>query len=167
MSDDTRLDLDEDVVRVDHELVGAAALALREHAGRRWVEVADRVRRQALRATRSSPPVAAMAPGGPVQVSEQVLVAQVRDALAHLRGARVEDIEVHTDAGGRYAGVVLVVSAEYGVPLLPVADRLRAAAVDRLRTVLGPVTPPVDVQTLQVHVDDVHRPGDAAGLSRG
>jgi hypothetical protein len=101
-------------------------------------------------------PVQAQARSGPVHVSEQVLITYLRDALSGVPGARVDDITIAVGAKDTYAGITVFISARYGEPLLPVADALRDLAAARLRELLGDITPPVTVTTMDVHIDDVH-----------
>lgn len=129
---------------------------LREQAGERWVEVADRVKVRALTSTRRSLSVRGQAAGGAVQVSEQVVIAYLHDALRGVAGTEVLDIELTTRPPDALAGVTLLVSVRYGTPVLPVADTLRLRAAARLRELLGEVALPVSVGSMHVHVDDVH-----------
>ena len=133
----------------------AATASLREHVDDRWVEVADRVLSLALTATRGSLAVRAQAPGGPVQVSEQVLVAYVRDAIAGVAHVAPSGIEILTDDQHRCTGVVIEVTVQYGQPVIPVADRIRNLTEAVLAELLGPVTPSVTVTAMHVHVADV------------
>lgn len=135
--------------------VDQAAHLLRRHVDSRWVEIADHLLSQALTATRRSYPVRALAAGGRVHVSEQVLVAYLRAAIADVAGAAPTNIVVRTDAGYRYTGVAIELIAHYGQPLLPIADRVRELAAATLTELLGPVTPQVTVTTMHVHIGDV------------
>ncbi|MGV8965761.1 MAG: hypothetical protein ACOH2F_05735 [Cellulomonas sp.] len=134
----------------------AAIAASRAYSDARWVQISHRVRSRALQVTRRSMPVQAQAPSGSIHVSEQVLVTYLRDALAAVPGARVDDITIAVGAENSYAGVTVLISARYGEPLLPIADALRDVAAARLRELLGDITPPVTVTSMDVHVDDVH-----------
>lgn len=145
-----------DAARVPDARWDAAIAASRANADARWVQISDRVRARALQVTRRSLPVTAQAPGGPVHVSEQVLVTYLRDALSGVPGARVDDITIAVGANDTYAGTTVFISAQYGEPQLPIADRLRDLAAARLHDLLGDITPPVTVTTMEVHVDDVH-----------
>ena len=136
--------------------LGAAKLSLRTRTDDRWVAISARVRSRALTVTRRSLSVRAQAPGGPVQVSEQVLITYVRDALTSVPDGRVDDIVILTEGAGTFTGVTLFISARYGAPLLPIADAMRDLAASRLRELLGDVAPPVTVTTMHVHVEDVH-----------
>ena len=133
----------------------AAIAASRAHAEVRWVQISDRVRTRALQVTRRSLPIMAQAPSGPIHVSEQVLIAYLRDALSAVPGARVDDISIAVGANDSYGGVTVFISARYGEPLLPIADALRDLAAARLRELLGDITPPVTVTTMDVHIEDV------------
>ena len=142
--------------------LAAAMSALRARTDARWVELSAEVRRRALQTTRRSLPVRAQASGGPVHVSEQVLITYVRSALRGVPGGRLEDVIIAADAAHRYTGITLCISAEYGVPILPVADAMRDLAVRQLQLLLGDVTPPVAVTAMHVHVQDIHtHVGDA------
>lgn len=135
--------------------MGAAIRSNRARTDARWVEISDRVRTRALRVTRRSLPVIAQAPSGPINVSEQVLITYVRDALDGVSGARVEEITIAVDVDNTYSGITIFLSARFGEPLLPVADAVRDLAAARLRELLGDITPPVTVATMEVHFDDV------------
>ncbi len=139
-----------------YDLLDAATESLRARREPRWVEIADRVLANALRATRRSNPILAMAESGPVHVSEQVLITYLRDAVQDT----VPDaalLHVRIDIVGRdsLGGVTMALVARYGVELLPVADRIRLLAAQRLREVLGPVDVPVGIEAMHVHFSDV------------
>lgn len=136
--------------------IDAALSASRTRTDARWVEISHRVRTRALQVTRRSLPISARTPSGPVLVSTQVLIAYVRDALAAVPGARVHDLTFAAGPDNAYTGLTIFISAPYGDPVLPIADALRDRATERLRELLGDVTPPVTVTTMEVHVDDVH-----------
>jgi hypothetical protein len=135
----------------------AATASLREHVDDRWVEISDRVLSKALTTTRRSLPVQAHTDLGPVLVSEQVLVAYVRAAIAVVDGATPTDIIISADLSHRYTGLTIEVTAEYGQPLLPIADRIRNLAEATLTELLGGVIPAVTVTAMHVHVADVSR----------
>jgi hypothetical protein len=134
--------------------------AVRRHADDRWVEVSDRVLAAALTATRRSHPVRAQAPGGPVAVSEQVLIAYLRAALDDaVPGTAVRRISVTTTTDDAVDLVLVELVARFELPLIPAADTLRDTTVEVLHELLGPVVPAVDVHLVHVHVGDV-TPGD-------
>jgi len=132
-----------------------AAQSLREHVDQRWVEISDRVLSRALRATRTSLAVQARAPSGPVHISEQVLITNVREAISTVPHVKIQDVVIITEGLDTYAGLTIIISARFGLPLLPIADAIRALANTRLTQLLGPITPPVTVTTMDVHVEDV------------
>jgi len=132
-----------------------AAQSLREHVDQRWVEISDRVLTRALRATRTSLAVQARAPSGPVHISEQVLITNVREAISTVPHVKIQDVVITTEGLDTYVGLTIFISARFGVPLLPLADTIRALANTRLTQLLGPITPPVTVTTMDVHVGDV------------
>lgn len=140
------------------QVLRSAASQLREHVDGRWVEIADAVVARALAASRPSWPVLAQAGGGPVRVTEQVLVTYLRDSLAAVDGCETVAISVRTD-DEVCTGLVIAVAARYGTVLVPLADRVRTVAESTLARLLGPVSPPVTVEQMHVHVSDV-TPGD-------
>lgn len=132
-----------------------AANLMREQADERWVEISDRVLDKALRVTRRSMPVRAAGASGPVNISEQVLIAGIRQALEPVAGAVPTDITVHTDERNNYTGILIRLTANYGAPILPAADDIRNRTEHALTSMLGNLTPPITVSTMHVHVDDV------------
>ncbi len=137
-------------------MLRAAATELRSHVDGRWVEVADSVVSHALLASRSSWPVRAEAPGGPVHVAEQVLVSCLRDSIDPVEGCEVVNVAIDADRDV-CTGVTIAIAARYGAVLIPLADQVRSLAERRLEQLLGPVTPPVTVAEMHVHVTDVER----------
>lgn len=133
----------------------AAVEALRAQADERWVQISDRILTRSQTLTRRSLPVRAASAGGPVNVSEQVLIAGLRQALADLPDAAVVGIHITTDHSSHYTGLQITINVPYGPPILPVADDIRQQAQHALSALLGPVTPPVTVTTIHVHVQDV------------
>ena len=137
-----------------------AGEVLRRRTDERWAEIVDDVVARALRVTRRSSPIQVAGLAGAVTVSEQVVVTLLHEALATVPGGRPSAIDVHTDEGGHYTGVLVVVAVDYGSSVLDVADEVRLRAGALLRELLGPVEPPVTVSAMHVHVDDVVPPSD-------
>ncbi|GAA1897679.1 hypothetical protein [Lapillicoccus jejuensis] len=87
-------------------------------------------------------------------VADRVVAAAVRTAVQD--SGLVVDVgrvrlRIEPGPGGdRCAGVAVEVTAPYGAPLGPLADRLRPVLLDALTDVLGPAE-----RTADVHVDDV------------
>ena len=139
-----------------------ATQSLRDHVDQRWVEIADRVLTRALRATRTSLSVRAQAAGGPVHISEQVLIAHLRDAVCTVPDTRIQDVVITIEGLDTYVGVTITISARFGVPLISVADTIRNLANERLTQLLGPIAPPVTVTTMHIHVQDVLQDDDGS-----
>lgn len=137
------------------EHLARAVEVLRTSADQRWDEIAERVIRTAMATTRRSAPVRARGGSGPVWVSEQVLTTLIRRAIADVPGTTPTHIDVATDEAGSYEGVLIVVTVDFGTPVMQAADRIRDRAGETLRQTLGPVTPPVRVEATHVHVADV------------
>ncbi len=51
--------------------------------------------------------------------------------------------------------MIIQLIAPYGTPLLPIADEVRARAIQCLHEVLGPSAAPVTVTHLHIHFCDV------------
>lgn len=137
-----------------------ATATLRARADERWVEISDRVLAKALKATRRSYPVLAQASTGPVHVSEQVLISHLRAAIdEEVQGSPVVGIDIQVSGGDVYTAVTIRLVAAFGQPLLPIADHVREVALAVLTTRLGPVSPPVTLETMHVHFSDVRTRG--------
>jgi len=148
----------------DENPIGRAAAELSRQADARWVEISDRVLAKALGATRRSHPVRAQASSGPVQISEQVVITHLRDALdGAVPGSALSHVRIDIEGRDVLAGVAIQLIAQYGRPLLPIAAEIRALATTRLIELLGPVAPPVTVELLHVHFSDVTRQDPYSG----
>lgn len=142
--------------RQAQEVLRAAAQRLRRQADARWVEVSDRVVAAAMTATRRSLPLRAMAPGGPVHVSEQVVVAHLRAAIDEaVADAATAAVTLEVRDRDALTGVVIQLVARYGRPLLPIADHVRDVTAARLVDLLGPTATTVTVHEMHVHFSDV------------
>jgi len=141
----------------DPATLAAATQALRQHVDDRWVEMSDRVLSKALAATRRSLPVRAhdLGGGGALYVSEQVLTAYIRDAIAPIPAAAPTQIHIHADTGHHCTGITIEITVQYKEPVIPIADQIRNRSETVLQTLLGPGTPQVTVATMHVHVSDV------------
>jgi len=141
----------------DPATLAAATQALRQHVDDRWVEMSDRVLSKALAATRRSLPVRAhdLGGGGALYVSEQVLTAHIRDAIAPIPAAAPTQIHIHADTGHHCTGITIEITVQYKEPVIPIADQIRNRSETVLQTLLGPGTPQVTVATMHVHVSDV------------
>lgn len=145
-----------DAGRHGHDAVAAAARELWAVADARWVQIADRVITTALTAPRRSLPVRAQASSGPVYLSEHALVSVIRAALdGALQRCALREVHLHVDRTGGLESLDLVLVAQYGQPLLPMADLARDLALQVLRENLGTVSPQPSVRTMWVHFDDV------------
>lgn len=135
-----------------------ASAQLQQRATDRWVEVANDVLENAMRASRGSSPVRAHAPSGPIHLGEQVIVAYLRRALDDaLDGGAVGRIYLRVDVDEVLESVTIELFAQFGRPLLPIADRARAISNEVLDEMLGTRPPEITVTTLHVHVADVTR----------
>ena len=123
---------------------------------RRWVEVSDQIVATALTARRRTRPLRAEGRSGPVYVSDQVVVSDLRSTIdGAVRGSAVAQVDLEVRQGDQLAGVVVQLVAQYGVALVPMADRVRELTRQRLAELLGPVALPVTVRTMRVHFRDV------------
>ena len=132
-----------------------AAAAARRRLDRRWVEVSDQIVSTVLAARRRTRPLRAKGTTGTVFVSDQVVVAGLRSAVdGAVQGSAVSRVDLEV-RGDELSGVVVQLVAQYGTPLIPLADEVRALAERRLATLLGPVEAPVTVSAMHVHFSDV------------
>ena len=130
------------------------AEAVRAAGDQGWARASQRVLDRVFAATPGSWPVLAAAPGGPVHISERVLVAHLRVVVRQTPGAQPRRISAHLD-DDRLTGLIVVIAAEFGRPLIPLADGVRDRVAAELKDLLGPVDPPVGPETIHVHVADV------------
>lgn len=134
----------------------AAVNGLRDLAQQRWVQISDRVIAGALSATRRSLTIRAEAASGPVQVSEQVLLTYLRDAITQaVPPETLAHITLQIEGRDTLSGVLIQLVAQYGVPLLPLADHVRELTASCVHDLLGPVDMPVTVSALHIHFRDV------------
>lgn len=139
----------------DEALLREATTALQAVADDRWVEIAPRILERALMASRRSRPIRATAPSGPIQISEQVIVSYLQDALdGAVAGSAVAGISVQLAGRNSFDGVLIELLVQFGLPILPLADRVRAIAADVLTT-LGVDSAQIFISTAHVHVTDV------------
>ena len=130
--------------------------ALRQAADARWVEISDRVLTRALTAGRRGLTVRAQTSGGPYWLSEHVLVSLLRDAVdGTVPRSALAHVTLELRGRDELGGVVIQLIAQYGTPLLGLADQIRALALACLDGVLGPALAPRVVTTLHVHFVDV------------
>lgn len=130
--------------------------ALRQEAGARWVEISDRVLARALTASRRGLTVRAQTSDGPFWLSEHVLVSFLRDAVdGTVPRSALAQVTLELRGRDELGGVVIQLIAQYGTPLLGLADQIRARALACLDDVLGPARAPRVVTTLHVHFVDV------------
>lgn len=136
--------------------MGSVAQRLRDHTDDRWVEIESDLLAHVLATSRPSHPLRAQSATGAYAVSEQVLVAYLRDALDRAPHCEVSAIYVHA-YDDVCTGVTVVMTAQYGHSLLEIADTVRLAADEVIDRVLGNVRPRVTVTDMHVHVDDISR----------
>ena len=90
-------------------------------------------------------------------ISERVLVAHLRVAVRQTPGAEPRGISAQLD-DDRLTGLIVVIAAEYGRPLIPLADAVRDRVAAELADLLGPADPPAGPEAVYVHVADVLPP---------
>jgi len=134
----------------------AASAALRAHADQRWVEISDRVVAKAMTATRRSHPIRAQASSGAIQVSEQALICYLRAAIdGTVPGSALAHVNLQVAGGDELSEVTIQLIAQYGTPLLPIADEIRNRAIQCLHEVLGHSATPASATDLHIHFCDV------------
>ena len=132
---------------------------LHARSSERWVEVADDVLSAVLSASRRSMPVLVQVVenGATVSLSEQVVVTRLRAALdAHLTHAATARIHLEVARDQRLRQVTVELLAQYGAPLVPLADEARGVVKAQLATwMTGEPAGAVVVRPAHVHIGDV------------
>ncbi len=140
----------------DSPALDQAAADARRRLDQRWVEISDQIVATAMTARRRTRPLRAEGATGPVFVSDQVVVGDLRAVVdGAVQGSAVAQVDLDVQPGDLLSGVVIQLVVQYGVRLIPLADRVRALAEQRLAVLLGPVPMPVTVRTMRVHYRDV------------
>ena len=138
------------------DALSGAARQLSAAADQRWVRIEDRVIAAAMRTPRRSLPIQARTSSGPVFISEHALITLINDTVGHaLQRCALEQVHLQVTRPDTLTGVTLFMVAQYGHPLLAMADLARELTLQVLHDTLGPLTPPIDVDALWVHFDNV------------
>lgn len=127
-------------------------------ADRRWVEVAGSVLDAVSRATRRSLPVAvASQDAGRTFLSEQVMTARLRRAVAGaVQDAAPARVRLRIDRDDHLVGVLVEVVVRYGAALIPLADHVRrAVSAETASWGTSGSQVAVAVEAAHVHVGDV------------
>ncbi len=142
------------------DVLATATAALRQRAEPGWRSVAAQAKSRAASITNRFEPIAGEGTTGAFTVSDRVLTAQLRRALATMADVRLRAAGFdHVD--GRLVRVVLTIESRYGVVLPDRAADVRAAAATFLRTHLGAA---VDtVEAIDVTVADLFPPSPPDG----
>lgn len=137
-------------------LLARAADGLRRHQDERWDEVSGRVlaRLRSIPLRRES--VRGIAPSGPFDVSESVVVSHVSASVeAAVPEAVVVAVRLAVTARRALAGVVVEVAVDFASPVGPLADRIRATVLAVLPDVLGAAAGPEAPVPVEVRVVDI------------
>ncbi|TDE09623.1 hypothetical protein [Jiangella asiatica] len=146
-----------DVAPPDTAVVDRAASALRAYTDYGWPRAAQRILATVLTATRRARPVRARGEEGDFRVSDQVVTSYLQEAIDRVDGIRVTHIRLDLD-GNTLVALHLTVAVTYPERIAPLADAVRRAARDCVRSIIGDVDTPLDLRHIQVHVGDVRPP---------
>lgn len=131
-----------------------------------WVELSDSIMRKVRTVVRPGVPLLVHAPDGGVQqdergsrtfLSARVVLDELRRVLQAEPTHAPDRIDLDID-DSRLRGVEVDLVATYGVPLLPLADRVRTEVLSVLHELLGP-DPDLGPASVSVEFVDVV-PGD-------
>ncbi|WP_263121201.1 hypothetical protein [Cellulomonas sp. RIT-PI-Y] len=141
-------------------LLDAAARDLRQYTDHGWARARGSLLTALATAVRPGRPVLARHPHGEFHVSTTVLRGVLRQALAEEDGGTLLSVAFDVDEHDLLTAVTAEVSARFGTPLIPAAERLRSTAREAVRGALGEVTPTEDAIRVHVVFTDVHRARD-------
>lgn len=153
--------LPEDAVPPVDDVLQRAAAAARAQTEPGWVEVSASIQEKLRTAVRRTRLIRGEAPGGPFQVADGVLVTYLRDAIDAVPGCTLLRVELRGE-GETCTGALIEIAADYGLDLHAVAGRVRDIGHDLLDELLGPITPGLDHDGIDVTVIDVTGPGDTS-----
>ncbi|MFY0407963.1 hypothetical protein [Solicola sp. PLA-1-18] len=102
---------------------------IRRQARQQWALVANDVLEHAMRATRTSLPLRAHTPEGPIWIAEQVVIAALRRAIDDdLDGGAVGRVVIDADTEHVVHTLTIELFGQFGYDLLVLADQARATA---------------------------------------
>lgn len=135
-------------------VVDRAASALRTYIDHGWTTAAPRILQSVLAATRRSRPVRARDDAGDFHVSDQVITTYLQVAIDGVDGVQATHVRLDLD-GDVLTALQVSIAVRYPEPVHPLAEAVRQVTHETVRSVLGPVTPPLPLGTIHVHVGDV------------
>jgi CRP-like cAMP-binding protein len=141
-------------------LLDTAARELRQHTDHGWARARGSLLTALAAAVRPGRPVLARHQHGEFHVSTTVLRGVLRRALAEEDDGTLLGVAFDVDERDRLAAVTAEVSARFGSPLIPTAERLRSTTREAVHAALGEGTPAEDAIRVHVVYTDVHRARD-------
>ncbi|SDS40104.1 hypothetical protein [Jiangella sp. DSM 45060] len=142
----------------DHDLgtavVDRAASALRGYTDHGWTTASRRILQSVLTATRRSRPVRAHDGAGVFHVSDQVVTSHLQHAVDGIDGVQATHVRLDLD-DDVLASLMVTVAVRYPEPVHPLAESVRRAAYETVRSVLGERAPPLPAARIHVHFGDV------------
>lgn len=134
-------------------VVDRAASALRAYTDHGWAAASQRILQSVLTATRRSRPVRARDEAGDFHVSDQVITTYLQAALDGVDGVQATHVRLDLD-GDALTSLRVTVAVRYPEPVHPLAESVRQAAHETVRSVLGEALP---LDRIHVHIGDVDR----------
>ncbi|SEE44858.1 hypothetical protein [Jiangella alba] len=135
-------------------VVDRAASALRGYTDHGWTASSQRILQSVLAATRRSRPVRAHDGAGVFHVSDQVVTSHLQAAVDAVDGVQATHVRLDLD-GDLLTSLLVTVAVRYPEPVHPLAESVRRAAYETVRSVLGADAPPLPAARIDVHIGDV------------
>ncbi len=135
-------------------VVDRAASALRAYTDHGWTAASPRILQSILAATRRSRPVRARDDAGDFHVSDQVITTYLQGAVDGVDGAQATHIRLDLD-GDLLTALRITVTVRYPEPVHPLAESVRHAAHETIRSILGPALP---LSRISIHIGGVDLP---------
>ncbi|SDU80443.1 Asp23/Gls24 family envelope stress response protein [Jiangella alkaliphila] len=135
-------------------VVDRAASALRAYTDHGWTAASPRILQSVLAATRRSRPVRARDDAGDLHVSDQVITTYLQAAVDEVDGVQATHIRLELD-GDLLTALRITVTVRYPEPVHPLAESVRHASHETIRSVLGSALP---LSRISIHIGDVDPP---------
>lgn len=137
------------------DVLAVAARQLRDAPVPGWTDISDSIKDRLKTVSRRSRPVRAVTDSGRTMfVSNRVILALLRRAVADLDGCELDHVAL-VGEDDTCTGAVLDVVGRYGQDYRALAGEVRTVAYAVFRDLLGPTDPPFGIEGVDVTVVDL------------